>query len=350
VTGALFDKFEESVKKLAKRLLVLLQFLILGVLPNFTSIAYAQMPSFDGVIVFSRDNTHKERTIEIATLDGKGLQEHKLIKTGYSLFPKISPDGKYILFESHRPETKNTEVYLVDIDGKNERRLTFTQGGSSRRPHWGSSVDVIYFETTIRGNLREYKVDVKRNKLLLIHGDVDGSDIVQVRDIKTSVDELDKKAVPRLKVVIAKQHEDNHRKYRTIPAPNDKHSLRVYDSTYTVELSDSATGTTKIIGKEHDSGPPAWSKDGNMIAFFSGSLEDTRLWTYDIVKDRYEQYAVPANNRIGCNMPTWGKDSRFIAFSCGTPVSEEDDDWIYIIDLQSRKSSKLIKGGCPDWF
>lgn len=176
---------------------------------------------------------------------------------------------------------------------------------------------------------------------MLIHGDVDGSDFVQALDIKTNL---------KLQVTPISHIEDNRRRYHTIPSPDEKQSLRVYDSSYTVELFDNVKGTTKMLGKEHDSGPPAWSKDGKMIAFFSGTLGDTRLWTYDLAKDRYEQYPVPANDKIGCNMPVWGKDLRFLAFSCGTPITKEEEDTIYIIDLESRKSSKLTIGGGPDWF
>lgn len=334
-------------------------FLIFGLLVS-SILAYAQMSSFDGVIVFSREATPKH-TSDIFILDGKSGHEHKLTSIGDNQSPALSPDRKYILFQSHhRPDTKSNEIYLMDIDGNNERRLTFTQGGNSHKPHWGINGEEIYFEAAIRGNVREYKIDLKDNKLFLIYGDADGSDILQVADMKAYISNLKKKdigEIKKLQVEKTKQQERNQDqlsrlqgRYSTIPSPDGKYHILFYSALRKVELLDIAKGTKQLIGKEHDAGPPAWSKNSNHIAFFSGSLQDTRLWTYDIAKEKYEQYSVPANDNIGCNMPAWGKDDRFIAFQCGTPVSEENDQWIYIIDLQTRKSNKITRGDCPNWF
>ncbi len=58
--------------------------------------------------------------------------------------PRYSPDGRQIAFESNRGGT--TEIYIMDADGSNVRRLTFTGANSS--PAWSPGGDQIAYQTT----------------------------------------------------------------------------------------------------------------------------------------------------------------------------------------------------------
>ena len=71
---------------------------------------------------------------------------------------RFSPDGAQVVFESRRDG--NTEIYVVDIDGKNLKRLTNNEK-ADRRPEW--STGGIAFESQRDGNWEIYKMDPDGN-------------------------------------------------------------------------------------------------------------------------------------------------------------------------------------------
>ena len=67
---------------------------------------------------------------EIYVMDSDGSQQQRLTftpgKGKYSWLPALSPDRKKIAFASNRDG--NTEIYLMDADGSHVQRLTNTAG------------------------------------------------------------------------------------------------------------------------------------------------------------------------------------------------------------------------------
>jgi tricorn protease len=62
---------------------------------------------------------------DLYSVTGNGGMARKLTTSdGYEVFPKFSPDGKYIAFTGQYEG--NTEVYLIPSEGGTPRRLTFT--------------------------------------------------------------------------------------------------------------------------------------------------------------------------------------------------------------------------------
>jgi Tol biopolymer transport system component len=57
--------------------------------------------------------------------------------------PDFSPDGKRIVFVSNRDD--NQELYVVGVDGRNERRLTRTPGADEDGPRYGRDGKRILF-------------------------------------------------------------------------------------------------------------------------------------------------------------------------------------------------------------
>ena len=65
-------------------------------------------------------------------MNADGSNQHRL--TGRSLVnrsPAWSPDGRTIAFDSNR--AGNYEIYVMNVDGSHQRRLTWNPG--RRRPH-----------------------------------------------------------------------------------------------------------------------------------------------------------------------------------------------------------------------
>ena len=55
---------------------------------------------------------------------GGGTARRLTSHVGYEMFPRISPDGKYIAFTGQYDG--NTEVFVIPVEGGEPRRLTYT--------------------------------------------------------------------------------------------------------------------------------------------------------------------------------------------------------------------------------
>lgn len=69
-----------------------------------------------------------------------------------NLWPKYSPDGSEIVFESDRDG--NTEIYLMNSDGTNQRRLT-SNSIADTRPSWNPSGTNIVYSSVDSENRRQ---------------------------------------------------------------------------------------------------------------------------------------------------------------------------------------------------
>ena len=68
---------------------------------------------------------------------------------GNNMSPKLSPNGKHIVFLSNRDG--NQEVYTMNIDGTSQRRMTFNQS-KSWDPAWSADGKSFYFVTEAKEN------------------------------------------------------------------------------------------------------------------------------------------------------------------------------------------------------
>ena len=102
--------------------------LILAVLATFVvaAPAHAAFPGTNGKIAFSRSNT-------IWTVDPDGSDRTQITTGGKDSAPRWSPDGTQIAFTSTRADPNpltcafcKREVYIMDADGSDMRRLTNT--------------------------------------------------------------------------------------------------------------------------------------------------------------------------------------------------------------------------------
>ncbi len=79
--------------------------------------------------------------------------------------PAFSPDGRSIAFSSDRnspqkfspPGTKESDIYVMDADGSNVRRLTSVKGWDGS-PAWSADGQTIYFYSEREGGLRIWRM------------------------------------------------------------------------------------------------------------------------------------------------------------------------------------------------
>jgi Tol biopolymer transport system component len=88
--------------------------------------------------------------------DGSGASERLTDSTGDDRAPVYSPDGAHILFDSTRDG--NTEIYVMDADGSNQRRLT-NDLGEDWGASWSPDGRLVSFNSTRTGTYEIYVME-----------------------------------------------------------------------------------------------------------------------------------------------------------------------------------------------
>ena len=71
----------------------------------------------------------------IFVMDADGKNIHMLTQ-GWDQYPVWSPDGRQIAFDGEIPNSPNRDIYVIDVDGKNERNLTRLLDSVESAPDW----------------------------------------------------------------------------------------------------------------------------------------------------------------------------------------------------------------------
>lgn len=79
--------------------------------------------------------------------------------------PTWSPDGKKIAFVSKENASKNTEIYIINVDGSGETRLT-NNPAIDMQPSWSPDGKQIAFVSNRDGNQEIYVMDADGSHLL----------------------------------------------------------------------------------------------------------------------------------------------------------------------------------------
>ena len=116
---------------------------------------------------------------EIYTMDADGSRQTRLtFNAARDNAPSWSPNGRLIAFHSSRhddndPHTdeENTEIYVMDADGGNQRRLT-RYPGLDTSPSWSPDSTQIVFSSTRNGTFNIFMIDA------------DGRNIKQITDLE----------------------------------------------------------------------------------------------------------------------------------------------------------------------
>jgi Tol biopolymer transport system component len=112
-------------------------------------------------IVFVKYGLDKKKTDENGTLwtmtiDGDSPRQITTATIGYAKNPNWSPDGKNLIFELTKSNKTDSDIYTIDINGENLKQYT-TNKSNDFAPYW-SVDDFVYFASDRKYKAKQYQI------------------------------------------------------------------------------------------------------------------------------------------------------------------------------------------------
>ena len=246
--------------------------------------------------------------------------------------PQISPDGKWVAYVVNTTDVKadrsNSHIWMIGIDGSNDRQITFSQESSESSPRWSPDGRYLSFTSSRPGKTRG-------NQVWLM--DRNGGEATQLTELKGRLQghewSPDSK---RLALVIGDPDPDADPNPSPQPGATprvpkpiviDRYRFKQDGAGYLlagrhsyIYIFDIATKKLDRLTKSKwDESSPAWSPDGTRIAFMSNHSEDpdrdpaAQLYVADATPGATEKQITPTTTRAGRSRPEWSPDGKWIA-------------------------------------
>ncbi len=320
--------------------------------PSFMPIA---TPFATGRLLFVAYKDDCSSTFYTINADGTGLNN---LGDGY--FPRWSPDGKQIAFNSDRKDSY-AQIFVMNADGSGLTQITQLPDEADKgafgayAPIWSPDGQRIAFERGTRiGRQDSTYTDIfvmrsdgtKLFNLTHLTGDnswpswsPDGKYIAYIswRSESANIYITGSGGTASWRLTQVSREDAEYGRYPTgYPAwsPDGKQiAFRMGDHIYVINADGSVL--TQLFPTQNVYVDPAWSPDGRRIAF----IDEGKLIVVNsdgsnsLTLYRYANYSVP---------PTWSPDGNWIAFETGYPGSYDIPRGIQIIRPDGSEEHVIV--------
>ena len=241
--------------------------------------------------------------------------------------PTFSPNGAQIAFSSFRLD--NGEIYLMDLSGRIQRRVTFTTDFNDSSPAFLTDPNYLFYSSEPKSS-REVKVVIQSSGSTPIYA---GFNVTHIYG-KTTQAVLPVSFGAR---VPRSSPAGNQVVYESNVDGNLELYLLDLAGLDLAQLTPEAIEPKRITYNETDDGSPAFFPDGKRIIFVSSRGEVNQLYTIAI-DGQNEKHFNP--NRYDCFNPAVSPDGKTIAY-----VSSRGGDWeIYLIGADGKNERRITSG------
>jgi TolB protein len=258
----------------------------------------------EDIYVIQPDGSDVRRVTVTEPVEG----EHR-----FSGVPTWSPDRSQIVFASNRDDGGLANLYVVNVDGTNLRRLT-DHDGLDYTPDWSPDGSTIAFLSDRDGFYELYAMDA------------DGSNVRRLTHLEKEENQLccPDWSPDGSKIV-----------FMTIAPPRSTQ----------VQLLDLDSGEVNLVSR---GGLPRWSPDGEWIAFFGA-----RYQVHVMRPDGTDVRQVSAVEGI-TTYPAWSPDGRWIVFNRVPSMGDYEGTELYIVNFdgtgQRQLTDNQVMDGHANWW
>ncbi|UCE06478.1 MAG: PD40 domain-containing protein [bacterium] len=269
--------------------------------------------------------TGDEYVDEIRMQLGKPYPIFQLTRGDYNnAFPCFSPDDKRITFQSDRDG--NWEIYLMDVDGAQEVRLT-NHEAQDEMPVFGSNENIIAFTSTRDDSIHKGRLDKARNIYLM--------DIIAGTVIRIGENEADDWYPAPVgngnQVVFVSERDD----LREVPFHEKWSDIYIYNLHNASIL--------RLTQNEVDDGSPSVSSNGKWILFTSNRTDSYQIHRMDLKGNMVQQLTFAKGN---CGAPHFSHDGKMITFF----VDINGNYDIYMMDHTGQNIVQLTNDPAQDSY
>lgn len=276
----------------------------------------------------------------ITTIKPDGSRRERLSKLGplvqpWPESPAFSPDGRSIAFVGvHRredPDATTRELYVVDADGSDERRLT-DNTTEELAVDWLPDGRVVFVscQTTHRRD------------------ELPECDLVAMRP-----DGGDREELAKLRLTYDFAVSPDGRRIAYSQQKGQSHSQHL--ELYVADID--GGNRRRLTNDDTGDGLPAWSPDGERIAFVSNRAESAPCFYYDCAGFTNELYVMDADGSDVTRLteteeeelsPSWSPDGEKIVY---VRVADEGGPHdLYAANADGSCAKRLVPGDAPDWY